>query len=60
MLFLNAGVAGDCETFDVAVGDWTEVNYKCIMHSDLLSHHGSKPVLYESENTAELGERNGK
>lgn len=43
MLFLNAGVAGDCETFDVAVGDWIEVNCKCIMHSDLLSHlFGSK------------------
>lgn len=38
MLFLSAGVAGDCETFDVAAGDWTEVNCKCIMHSDLLSH----------------------
>lgn len=42
MLFLNAGVAGGCETFDVAVGDWIEVNCKCIMHSDLLSHLGSK------------------
>lgn len=38
MLFLNAGIADDCETFDVAAGDWTEVNCKCIMHSDLLSH----------------------
>lgn len=43
MLFLNAGVAGDCETFDVAAGDWIEVNCKCIMHSVLLSHlFGSK------------------
>lgn len=42
MLFLNAGVAGDCDTFEVAFGDWTEVNCKCIMHSDLLNHLGPK------------------